>query len=73
MMGHREKLISGDECDAIASHGKYRRYYCYLGRSGVVNAIKTKLMRRARHEANMELRRHNSAVGSALTETLNSL
>lgn len=53
MMGHREKLINGDEVDCVLA----RDMYCYLDRAGTAHKIKKHMSRRYRHEAKRELRR----------------
>ena len=52
MMGHREKLKSGDEMDAI--YGKH--IYVYLSCSKVAHKIKKKLSRRVRREVKQGLK-----------------
>lgn len=52
----KQKLRSGDEYDVVCSRGHWRRHYCYLQRPGATNEIKTRLRRRARHEASREIR-----------------
>ncbi len=44
MMGHRERLITGDEYDAIMA----RKVYLYLQRAGRAHEIKKDLSRRNR-------------------------
>ncbi len=54
MMGHREKLISGDEWDAMTKGG--RRVHRF--RAGVRKRIKRKLNKRARR-AMVDIQRDN--------------
>lgn len=54
MMGRRQKLVSGDEWDAIS---KWRRYMGYLQRPRVRKSIKRKINRRARRDAKRDLDR----------------
>lgn len=49
MMGHRQKLISGDEVDALSR--MWRKMLIYLERPGVRKAIKRKVNKRSRREA----------------------
>ena len=51
--GRRQKLKGGDEWDVV---GSWRKYYCYLQRSGVCKAIKAKMNRRERREAKQQLK-----------------
>jgi len=48
-MGHRQKLISGDEVDALSR--MWRKMLIYLERPGVRKAIKRKVNKRSRREA----------------------
>jgi len=59
MMGHREKLKSGEEWDVTSMRA--RKIYCYTQRAGVCKAVKTKLNRRARKEARLKLARIQNA------------
>ena len=51
MMGHREKMVCGDEFDVVYA----RRWYCCLQKPGVCRSIKRKLSRRARQQARRRL------------------
>lgn len=48
----RRKMKSGDEYDALT---KWRRYYAYLTRAGVVSSIKRKVRRRERREGKRDV------------------
>jgi len=54
MMGHREKLKSGDEWDVVSN---WRKVLCSTQRAGVCKSVKTKLNRRARKDARLNLAR----------------
>ncbi len=56
MMGHRAKLINGNEWDALT---KARHRYCYTGRAGVVKWVKQKYNRRQRRLGRLKLRGPN--------------
>lgn len=53
MMGRRQKLKTSAEVDVVYG---WRRYYCYLGKSGVAKAIKRAMNKRERREAKEALR-----------------
>ncbi len=55
----KQKLKKADEYDVICSQGAWRRWYCYLQRTGAVSKVKTRLRRRARHEARHDIRKGN--------------
>jgi hypothetical protein len=50
MMGHKEKLVSGDEQDALSVRSK--RFLAWA--AGVRKAMKAKFNRRARKQARLE-------------------
>ena len=50
VMGHREKLISGDEYDVLT---QWRRVHAY--KAGTVKAIKRKFNKRTRRQAKESL------------------
>ncbi len=52
MMGHKQKLNSGDEYDVVS---RWRKLLCYCQRAGVTSKIKRKLNRRDRQQAKLEL------------------
>ena len=47
MMGHRERLINGDEYDAFTD---WRKVLCCLGRPGIVRKTKRRFWKRQRAE-----------------------
>ena len=56
-MGHRERLKTGAEYDAIYARG----IYCYLANSTAAHKIKKQMSRRNRRNENREL---NNALAS---------
>ena len=50
----RQAIVTGDEQDAYTG---WRKFYCYLQRSGAVKAVKRNTHRRIRREAKTEIRR----------------
>lgn len=48
----KQKLKCGDEWDVIYA----RKIYCYLRRAGAANEVKTRMRRRARHDARQQIR-----------------
>ncbi len=65
-MGHKEKLINGDEYDAI--YGKH--IYVYLGKPGISHAIKKRISRRIRRKGRISTKRlaENGYMGSREAE-----
>ena len=49
----KRTMKNGDEYDA---YSKWRKYYCYLQRPGVVKKIKRRTHKRERQEAKQEIR-----------------
>jgi hypothetical protein len=54
MMGHREPLKSGDEQDAFAVRGRWRRLLCVFRKPGVAHRNKKRFSRRVRRAAKQE-------------------
>lgn len=52
MMGHRQRLIDGDEHDAVTGWRRYLRW-----RPGERSAVKRRIRRRERHEAALKIRK----------------
>lgn len=52
MMGHREKLKTGDEYDRLTKGG----HRLFLSRAGKARAIKSRFSRRIRREARQQMR-----------------
>ena len=50
----KRRAVKADEYDVVTG---WRRYLCYMKRAGVVSAIKRRMRRRERHDANRETRR----------------
>lgn len=52
MMGHREKLVGGEEYDALTRARKWHGW-----RSGMIKKVKRRFWKRIRKEVRMELER----------------
>ncbi len=55
MMGHREALKTGDEFDAFAHRGRWRRLLCVFRKPGVSHRNKKRFSRRIRRGAKQQL------------------
>ena len=53
MMGHKEKLIDGDEYDALT---RARKVYKYLDKAGKAKKVKRKFNKRIRKDAKRKLK-----------------
>ena len=58
MMGHLERLKGGGEWDVFT---RWRRYCCYLKKSGAVKYVKRKFNRRIRRDVKAELKEADRA------------
>jgi hypothetical protein len=54
MLGHKEKLKNGGECDVVSG---WKRVLCYCQRAGVTKKIKQKMRRRFRHGEQKETKK----------------
>lgn len=52
MMGHKEKLLTGDEYDLVFA----KKWHCYLNMHGESHKIKTRMSRRNRHSSKQFLK-----------------
>jgi hypothetical protein len=52
MMGHRQRLKTGAEEDAVT---RWRRVLCYMRKPGVTHGIKKQMSRRDRRDAKLRL------------------
>lgn len=56
-MGHRDRLIDGDEYDVVS---KWRHVMCWCHKPGAKSRVKRKIRRRTRRQAKENLRNYDS-------------